>query len=140
MNRAKQYLARIGNLDTMITQRQEQALQLRSTIVGISAIRYDKEAVQTSPEADRMTDQLDKYYKMLNDIEDMLCEYEDVKNRIIGQIHQMKDRRYMTVLFKRYVLYESLEKIAKEENYDYDWVRKLHGFALDEFDRQFLRH
>ena len=58
---------------------------------------------------------------------------EKVRDVIIGQIHNLHDDRYISVLFKRYVEIKSYELIAVEMNYSFDYVKELHRDALEDF-------
>jgi len=59
------------------------------------------------------------------------------KHKIIDQIQGLKRDNHITVLYKRYVEYKSLEKIADEMGYTYQHIRRLHGGALQAFERMY---
>ena len=54
-------------------------------------------------------------------------EYEEIHT----QIHKMQDETEREVLIRRYLLGETWEKIAVKMNYNYRWVLRIHGKALE---------
>lgn len=64
------------------------------------------------------------------------------RKRIAEAVEQMNNDKYQRViLYYKYIAEEpkTLTQIAEmlPRNYDYKYVCKLHGFALDEFDRRY---
>ena len=47
---------------------------------------------------------------------------------------------YSRILYARYVQGRGLQEIAKELCYSYEWMRHLHGVALKEFAKKYLRN
>lgn len=138
--KAKEYLRQIELLDCKISQRIRESEKLHSVITG-GAIAYDKDKVQSSPR-NTVEDRLCRYNDMQNEIEQMIDEMVELRHTIIGEIHDLEagdnTRRYVDILYKRYVDRISLYEIANELHYDYRWVCKLHGRALQCFERQIL--
>ncbi len=64
----------------------------------------------------------------------MIESYTQEQNKIISQIQSLEDSRYIEILYKRYVEFKKFELIAVEMNYDYNWVKNLHGMALMNFE------
>ena len=60
--------------------------------------------------------------------------YTELKHKIINEIHQLADKRYVDILYKRYVDGMKFEQIALEMNYEYKWTCSLHGRALLAFE------
>ena len=73
---------------------------------------------------------LDSYNELLN----ILAEEQKKINKILQQINKLSPI-HKTVLTKRYIEGKSLETIASEIGYDYYNTCKLHGKALNEFDK-----
>ena len=133
---AKEYLMQIEKLDTCINQRQVECDELREMMHSVGAISYD-EKVQSSPRADALERRVVKYVEMEQKINNMIDEFVDLKHEIINQIQLLSDEKHISVLFKRYVQYKSFEQIAVEMNYSYQYVRELHGYALEEFESSY---
>ena len=137
---AKQYLSQIRHLDTRINQRIREKELLQEEALSTGAIRYDKDRVQTSPSGtSRQLLLTEKAADMELEITRMIDRFVGLKHKIIGQIQQLPDERFMRVLFERYVNYKSFEQIAVEMSYTYKWICDLHGMALNAFDAAFLK-
>lgn len=133
---AKQYLLQLQILDTKINQKIEESAQLRSIVQG-RGMSCDSERVQTSP-ANIQENMIVKYLDIEREIDKMIDAYVDQKDKIINQIHELSDVRYIRILFDRYVPDErghtkSFEQISVDMNYNYTYVCDLHGRALIAF-------
>ena len=134
--RAKEYLMQVRMLDRKIEHRREELERLKERATSVGSAMSDGGRVQTSPTADGRTRIVDMYIDMEREIEDMLLELCERRDEIIGTIHQLKDRRYVEVLYLKYVRYMRLEEIAcrmKKANglpYSYMHIADLHGKAL----------
>ena len=73
---------------------------------------------------------IDSYNGLLN----ILAKQQRKINKILGQIN-MLEPIYRTILTKRYLYGENFETISTEIDYDYYNTCKLHGKALNEFDK-----
>lgn len=136
---AKQYLRQLERINLTITQKQIQLDELRAIGGGYKAIDYAADRVQTSPH-DSMAAMIAKWVDLDREIADIIDQYVDTKNRIINEIHLLPDSRYVSILYKRYVELKPFTAIADEMAYDYKWVCKLHGNALQAFDRLVLQN
>lgn len=140
--KAKEYLRQIELLDCKISQRIRESEKLHSVITG-GVIAYDKDKVQSSPR-NTVEDRLCRYNDMQNEIEQMIDEMVELRHTIIGEIHDLEAGKntavYVKLLYKRYVDCKPLYRVAQELNYDYDWIRTLHGRALVRFESQYLKN
>lgn len=73
---------------------------------------------------------IDSYNELLN----ILAKEQRKINKILEQIN-MLEPIYRTILTKRYLYGENFETISTEIDYDYYNTCKLHGKALNEFDK-----
>lgn len=80
-----------------------------------------------------------KIVELEREIDRRIDEYVDLTREIDALIRSVADERYRAVLTLRYINEWSWTKIAQEMNYSVDWVWKLHGRALLEFDRVIKR-
>ena len=137
---AKQYLRQIEELDIKIKQKQEQLDCLRETAGGAAAIRYDKMNVQVTVVQDMVERNVIKLFELEQKILADRTKLEQIKDHIIDQIQSLDDKRFVMLLYLRYVKYKRFEQIALDMSYDYDYIRSLHGEALEAFDVQILNH
>ena len=56
----------------------------------------------------------------------------DLKKEIVRTIKKIEDKELQVVLEKRYLCFESWEKIAVEMNYDIRHIHRLHNRGLKE--------
>lgn len=130
---AKEYLLQVKLLDVKIQQKQEQIDELRDKAQSVGAQQTDAIRVQSSKDGDTIGRKVVKYASLEADIQAYTYDLMCLKNKIINQIQQLTDVRYVQLLYKRYVEYKRLELIAVEMVYDYDYARTLHGYALQAF-------
>lgn len=137
--RAKEYLRQIKDLDAFINNKVHDLDRLRELSVSIKAQSYDNERVQTSAK-NSTEDLILKIIDLENEINDAIDGYVDLRQQIIRQIESIgKDYPiYYRILYSRYVGCMTLKEIAVTEEYSYDRMKHLHGYALQEFEQKFL--
>ncbi len=132
---AKEYLKQIRQLDIRINQKLSELDDLRERATAIGSFDYSKDRVQTSPKPDASyVEIVEKMAKLGAEINRDIDTFTDKRHAIIAEIHGLDDRRFVEILYKRYMEYKSLGTIAKEMSYEYITVRKLHIRALEEFE------
>ena len=75
---------------------------------------------------------------MEEEVTRMIDQLIDLKNRIIGEIHQLDDERYIRILEMRYMDQDTWEQIAVNMHMDVRHIYRLHGYALQEFTMKVL--
>lgn len=131
--RAKEYLQQVRVLDIKINNRIKQKDDLLSKIQSISLAENTPDRVQTGRNLDPLGTDMAKYLDMEREIVSMIDALVAMKDKIIGEIHQLHDPVHIDLLFKRYVECKTWEQIAVEMNYTIRWIYSLHGSALQEF-------
>ena len=131
---AKEYLKQIEELDIKIKQREEQLECLRETAGGAAAIRYDKDNIQVSVCGDMIERNVIRLVELEEKIFKDKVKKETLKAKIIDQIQALDDKRYVEILYRRYVKYDKFDQIALDMSYDYVYLRALHGEALGMFE------
>lgn len=130
----KDYLNQISRLNRMINNKLVEIQQLKEMSCSISAIT-NSERVQTSLSPDKIGSSIAKIDEMERNIDSMIDEYVDKKNLIISQIDSIENETYYNILFAKYVERKTFEKIADEMTYSWRQIVRLHGRALQEFER-----
>lgn len=137
--KAKEYLQQLQRLDTVINQKIKEVDDLRLKSRSVGSIDYSKERVQTSPSGDApFVKPICKIIDLEAEINAEIDKFVDEKHKIINQIQGLKNSDYISLLFKRYVEFKSLERICVEMNFSYDYIKHLHGYALKEFEDKIL--
>ena len=133
---AKRYLSQTLFLRSMIRRCEEQIEEIRTRATSVGGIRYDKISVQTSPRnaMESFVIQLEKAEKKQLEV---LSEYYSTYANIQAQIAAISPEVYRQILTLRYLDGMKLERIADLMGYSDVYVRKLHGRALQAFDRQY---
>ena len=132
----KQYLQQISRLDRMITNKLAEISQLRELAMSVSAVKSE-ERVQTTPNFDKIVTTYCKIEEMEEKLDKLIDEFVDKKNLIISQIDKIENETYYEILFARYIEKKTFEKIADEMTYSWRQVIRLHGRALQEFEKKY---
>ena len=132
----KQYLQQISRLDRMINNKLAEISQLRELAMSISAVK-NEERVQTTPNFDKIGTSYCKIEAMEEKLDKLIDEFVDKKNLIISQIDKIENETYYEILFERYIEKKTFEKIADEMTYSWRQVIRLHGRALQEFEKKY---
>lgn len=137
--KAKEYLQQLQRLDTVINQKIKEVHDLRLQAQSTGGIDYSKERVQTSPSGDApFVKPICRIIDLEAEINAEIDKFVDEKHKIINQIQGLKNSDYISLLYKRYVEYKSLERICVEMNFSYDYIKHLHGYALKDFEDRIL--
>lgn len=132
----KQYLQQISRLDRMINNKLAEISQLRELAMSVSAVK-NEERVQTTPNFDKIGTVYCKIEAMEEKLDKLIDEFVDKKNLIISQIDKIENETYYEILFARYIEKKTFEKIADEMTYSWRQVIRLHGRALQEFEKKY---
>lgn len=132
---AKEYLKQIKILKNEIRNKESELFLLECLATGTTA-PTDKEAVQTSNISDKVGNLTVKMVMLKNEILKDKSEAIEKISECIGVINKVRtidsetaETQY-NILHKRYISFKKLKQIAVEENYTYDYIRELHGVAL----------
>lgn len=129
---AEQYLQQIQILDVQIQQDMEQVDYIRNRAKGVTAIRYDRDRVQTSP-SDRLCSDVCSIVTLDDRITSEIDKLCDAKQLIIRQIRGLRDPVYIQILYKVYVQYKTLKVAGMEIGISYTTVLQKHRDALTVF-------
>ena len=133
----KEYLSQISRLNRVMENKFEEIKQLRELSQSVKSIDNTRERVDTTPNFDKIGTAVSKIDELERDLDTMIDEYVNKKNKIIMQIDSMEDETLYTILFSRYVEKKTFEKIATETSYCYRQITRLHGKALREFEKKY---
>jgi hypothetical protein len=137
--KAKEYLQQLQRLDTVINQKIKEVHDLRLQAQSGGGLDYSKERVQSSPSGDApFVKPICRIIDLEAEINAEIDRFVDEKHKIINQIQGLKNSDYINLLYKRYVEFKSLEKICVEMNFSYDYIKHLHGYALQDFEDRIL--
>lgn len=135
---AKEYLLQAKNLDDYINAKLREAAQLRSRIINLQGVSYDKDSVKGG-RVHNFTDAVDSLIKLEQYIDTQINRLVSLKKEIGDKINIISDNRFKTVLARYYLCNEKFETIAEEMNYSKRQVLRLHGLALEEFRKMYSK-
>ena len=126
----KEYLSQAKFLDQRINSKIQQVAALNdlatkatSTLTGMP--HNPNHATSTMEET--IAKIIDLQAEINHDIDRLV----DLKKELFGTIKAVGDTEFQTILEKRYLCFQSWEKISVEMGYDLRWLYRLHGKALD---------
>lgn len=131
----KEYLSQVKYLDDEINTKIEQIDNLRSKITSVSSPQLG-DKVQTSNTQD-FTDAINKIIDEEQRLTDKIDELVNLKCKINSEIEGIENPLFRVVLINYYVLGLNLAKISEKYNYQPNYVRKVHGWALQEFGNKY---
>lgn len=132
----QRYLYQVKILDTKIKQKQEQYKQLYESVHSVGAVRYDKELTQTSRTGDALEKSVIRYLEVEEEIKNETINFQEIKHKIINEIQELDDDRFINLLYKKYIQFKNYDVIADEMNYSYDYVKELHRNSIKAFEEK----
>lgn len=130
----KQYLNQIERLEKQIQNKLSEIYQLKTMACSVS-VSNEKDRVQTSPDKDRLGSTVAKIVDLEKETDRLVDEFVEKRNHIIGQIDNMDNVDYYHILSLRYVSRNTFDDIAEKTGWSIRQVFKLHGRALQEFEK-----
>jgi DNA-directed RNA polymerase specialized sigma subunit len=120
----------------MINNKLAEVSQLRELSRSISAVK-NEERVMSSSDPDKIGSIYAKIDEMEHNLDNMIDEYIEKKDLIIGQIDGIENENYYNILFSRYIEKKTFEVIATEMKYSWRQIIRLHGNALKSFEEKY---
>lgn len=140
MSEAKEYLMGLALLDARIDSRQCELEDLQDRLTHITAtLSPDKGGGGGGPQ-DRMASTIARIVDLQGQINADIDGFVARKEKALRMLDGMKNPVHMTILHRRYFLGQSFERIASDMNYTYRWVTRLHGRALQDYERVMKEH
>lgn len=130
----KQYLNQIERLEKQIQNKLSEIYQLKTMACSVS-VSNEKDRVQTSPDKDRLGSTVAKIVDLEKETDRLVDEFVEKRNHIIGQIDSIQNMDYYHILSLRYVSRNTFDDIAEKTGWSIRQVFKLHGRALQEFEK-----
>lgn len=132
---AKEYLLNIERLDAQINVRLSEKDDLKEKLLHITpTLSLDKGSGGGGTQ-DKVAGIIAKMIDLESKINADIDRFADMKQEALALLDKMENPTYMTVLHRRYFLHERLMRIAVDMNYSLRGMQKLHGRALQEFDK-----
>lgn len=126
---AKEYLEQIRLLDRQIDSKiaQVDSLNLLAEKVTATITGMPK---NPSPSPTPMADTICRIIDLEREITAEIDELIDLKIEVMSVIKRVEDKKYRLILEKRYLCFQTWERIAADMKKDRRWLYRLHGKAL----------
>lgn len=130
---AKQYLQQLRKIALQMSVLRDEILRMRSRLES-TTVPLKPDRVQSSSKGDSFADAIAVMADKSVQYESLMLIYEDMRQRIIGQILELDEPRYIEILQKRYVKNEQLKAIAVDMHYSETYAARLLNQALAAFE------
>lgn len=135
-----QYLEQIRRID-IVTRNKLYDLNVNikkvKMSIGISAVTYDRERVQTSIHSNPTEAPALLIASMEEETNRAVNRMMHLRHRIVGQIESMQNLDHYDILFRRFVMQESFNQISAAWKYSWNQTKKVYTEALEAFEKQF---
>lgn len=82
---------------------------------------------------DGMAEKLARLMDCFNDLLDNIVKEQNEQKKILEKLNEV-EQPYKNILFKTYIEGKKLVKVADEMDYNYEYMKRMHGVALNKFD------
>lgn len=112
---------------------EDAVLEIQTRLTRISPIISDMPSAHGNN--DKMTDGVARMIDLKETLNNKIDESCAQERKAIDMINELIDPIFRTILYRLYILNESLEKVSVAINYSYYYTCRMHGYALNEIDR-----
>lgn len=131
---AKEYLQQIRTSEMQINDKLDELKKLQSLATKVNVVN-EGNRVKSSGSQDKMANTVVSIVELENEIQEDVNRLMALKREVKQTIEKVSEPDLMSILYKRYVLYDSWEKIAVSLNISYRHATRLHGKALYEIQK-----
>ena len=82
-----------------------------------------------------MAENLSKLMDNMNELLEMIEKESTKQKEILKQLDQV-EQPYRLILEKVYIQGKTLVTVASEMNYNYEYMKRMNGIALNKFDKE----
>ena len=129
----KEYLQQAFYLDKRINSKLEQVESLNALATKANSTLSDMPK-NPNGETSRLEDTIVKIIDLQEDINKDIDKLVDLKSEIVAVINKIEDKELQVILEKRYLCFETWEKIAIDMNYSVQYCFKVHRIALSKIN------
>ena len=136
--RAKEYLKQIQNIHIRIENKRERLEKIKTILTSPTVGELKQDKVMTSIRLDKQEQMMVEQADLEEELQSLMYEEAELIIKIGKQIDGMENSMYSRILHLRYEEHLSLYDITEKMGYSYDYVRELHGRALQKFANNYL--
>ena len=124
----KAYLRRYRESELEINRLQDELIRCRALATRITPTISD---TLGGHGGDRLQAAVDKIAEVESQIDVEINAWKQLRSDILDAISKVEDYRLRNILSSRYIRGDKWEQIAVDMHYDYRYLLKLHGAALN---------
>lgn len=132
---AKEYLLQYTDLARQIVNKAEEIQRLETLVTKVNTPTDSSDRVKSSGNQDKMADAVCKIADLQTELQADITRMADLQDEIKQTISKVSNTEHRDVLYKRYILNMTWERIAVELNVSYRHTTRLHGIALQEVEK-----
>lgn len=132
-NYAKAELMKIKRYDAQIDSLISEVLRIRGLALKVTAT-LSGDVGGGFGNKDKIADAVARIVDLEKEINHRIDALVDLKKRLLIVVEKLPEANYISVLYRRYFLYESFEKISADLGYSYRNICYIHGKALQELN------
>lgn len=125
----KDFLRRYLEADESIQTKLDQIAHLRQLATKLTSV-LSEDKVRSSGNTDKLGLAVSKIVDMENEVQQEICALYEIKAQVRRAIDSVSNENMKNILELRYINGMKWEQIAIQTSYDYSWVLRLHGQAL----------
>lgn len=133
----KIFLQKVRRQNEVIRAYESELKDLRIRAVNISSPTLG-ERVQSNHQSS-LDEIVDKIESQADKVNKAWQSYMEVKDQAISLINMEQDEYRRCVIYRYYILCQSWEQIAVEMHFSLRWVMRLHGWALNDLEKEFTK-
>lgn len=139
---AKEHLQTAYSIQKRIDRLEALRQSIRDELysLGSPAGNMDKDKVQTSMNGDTMLRLVAKVDEVERDIITEIERLTVAKRTILNEIERIPNENYKQLLYDRYICCLRWEKIALDRDKGVRWIYRMHGKALNAFEKAWNSH
>lgn len=138
---AKEHLQQVYAIQRKIKRLEARREDLRADLYSVkSPSDLPDIRVQTSLTGDKMLELVARVDELERNIIDEVKTLTEKKQGIIAEIEKVPNEGHKQVLFDRYILCQKWEQIALDRDKGIRWIYRLHGKALNSFEKVWNGH
>lgn len=132
-----EFLQQIGKYDAIIHNKLIEVEQWKALALSTTSV-LTPDKVQTSGSRQKMSEAVDKYIDIQNEINEYIDKLYDSKQEVLAKIEQLEPVDY-DVLHKIYVQFMTLQDVADAYAKSYSWACKQRTKAVDNLEAILLK-
>lgn len=136
--KAKEYLLQIHALGVKIDNKRDRIRILNEQLTSPAVQEMQDDRIQSSPVHDRLEKLVVKKTQLESELQEMIIKYTSFVLKVGKDIDGLDAPLYARLLHLRYIEGRSLRDTAQLLEYDYSYIRHIHGAALQEYTKQYL--